>query len=301
MAIHYLEQAALTDLQPSTKLVLMCMADSANKDDRVGHPGLDAVRQWSGLGKSRALEVIAELITKGYLVRQAYGQKGRRAEYVVFPHGCCAEHAPLRGYEARPAADADDGSAVPDPSDSVENGSGVPDPMNSQGPGQGPGEGPAITGPLPTSVTPPTTAEGASHPSSGEREQPPSIPSTPDGVHRTCGEHRDRPALGPCPPCGDWRRAVDAAQAQLATELAERAAAERRASRQAADLAAAERTGCGLCDVEGTALVRLYAGVEDQAETVTTKCLHDAGRNQRSVEIRRAAKASLAARSRQVG
>lgn len=142
MAIHFTECAALTELPASKKLVLMACADSADKDSRIAKPGLENVCRWSGLKKSRALEVIAELVAEGYLVRRSSGRAGRRAEFYVFPAGCCALHGPLHH---------------------ITTGSGAPDPQPEV---QGPEEGPTATGPLPSSEVltpqPPATAGGDS-------------------------------------------------------------------------------------------------------------------------------------------
>lgn len=164
MAIHFLECAAHTDLTPSKKLALMAIADDADKTTRIGSAGLEAIMAWSGLKKSRALEVIAELVTDGYLRREKGGRIGRRAEFVVFPDGCCALHGPVR-----PGSDVADpqvptsGSESPDPS-----GSDGPDPQSEvEGPEEGPIEGPTATGPLPISLslnTPNPRKAGACNP-----------------------------------------------------------------------------------------------------------------------------------------
>ena len=141
MSIHHVECAALTALPASTKLVLMSFADSADKDTRVAFPGLGNVMAWSGLRKSRALEVTSWLTKQGYLYRVAGGKRGKRAEYLVFPAGCCPMHGRLTGY-AGPDPLTLDGPATPDPnhekgSDTADvdnsNGSGMPDVENPTG------------------------------------------------------------------------------------------------------------------------------------------------------------------------
>lgn len=174
MAVHYTERAALLPLPASKKLVLMCIADSANMGDRVGFPGHDAISAWSGIkSRSRVLELIAELIAEGLLVRKAYGVKGRRAEYAVFPQGCCAEHGPLPGLAAAPAPDVsdDDGESLGD-DDSL--GSAVAD-----GTAKGPAKGPAQGGPLHISTPPPLTSGTTSREQGSDSGQPtpPSLPS----------------------------------------------------------------------------------------------------------------------------
>lgn len=99
MASHYSECALETDLPASKRLVLLAIADSANAGNRIGHPGFERMKKWSGLkAKSRVLEIVAELVDEGYIVRHRSGVKGRQAEFIVFPHGCCALHGPLPGY-----------------------------------------------------------------------------------------------------------------------------------------------------------------------------------------------------------
>jgi hypothetical protein len=119
---------------------------------------------WSGLKKSRALEVIAELVTDGYLRRESGGYIGHRAEFMVFPDGCCALHGPTRKGSARPdTSPKPNGSA---PSDA--NGSATADPQPEQeGPIEGPTEGPTATGPLPIPLslnTPNPRRAGACNP-----------------------------------------------------------------------------------------------------------------------------------------
>jgi hypothetical protein len=95
MSNHLIDNTALLDLPPSKKLVLLCLADGADRVTRKVSPGLDNIMQWSGLKKSRALGVIAELIADGLLVRVTAGQPGRMAEFVVLPGGCCVSHGAL--------------------------------------------------------------------------------------------------------------------------------------------------------------------------------------------------------------
>jgi hypothetical protein len=197
MAGHYMDCAANTDLQASKKLVLMCIADDADKQSRIGRVGLDAIRTWSGLGRSRALEVIKQLVDEGYLVRHAAGRIGRQAEFVVFPAGCCPLHGPVPGY-APPAATVDDVEHTDD------RGSGGPDPLSAaesrEGPEEGPEEGPAQSGPpLELSI-----------------KKPPNPPASQ-------GAKCDHGRTSGCRRCGTNPRAAQAAE-QLAA--AESAAAE---------------------------------------------------------------------------
>jgi hypothetical protein len=149
-----------------------------------------------------------------------------------------------------------------------------------------------------------THLEGVTHVSSDDVEAPPQ--DIPDGTHRMCPQHRVTPALGPCPPCGDYRRAFERRQSMLDAAAAEErmaaAAAERAAQAEVRQLADAELDECGLCDDEGTAVVDIVEGGTDgkpEKVAVTTKCLHDDGRNRRAVQQRRALRANLSRRSQQ--
>lgn len=226
MAIHFTECAALTELPASKKLVLMACADSADKDSRIAKPGLENVCRWSGLKKSRALEVIAELVAEGYLVRRSSGRAGRRAEFYVFPAGCCALHGPLHHITtgsagADPAPEGTPPASGSAPADT--GGSGAPDPQPEV---QGPEEGPTATGPLPSSEVltpqPPATAGG-------------------DSTSSNTAAGRKRPSRGD----GTNPRAL-------------RAAAEREAAQRAQDRAAADRrtrlqaiAACNRCSKAG--------------------------------------------------
>lgn len=122
MAMHFTESAALLPLPAAKKLVLMAFADSADKDTRVAMPGFDTVLQWSGLKRSQAYDVVAELVEEGYLARRTAGRSGRRAEFYVFPRGgCCPLHGAHPDFVEQAAQEEDaqeSGSGGPDP-DSV--------------------------------------------------------------------------------------------------------------------------------------------------------------------------------------
>lgn len=169
MAIHFLECAAHSDLPPSKKLALMAIADDSDKTTRVGSAGLEAIMAWSGLKKSRALEVIAELVADGYLRREKGGRIGRRAEFTVFPNGCCALHGPIPSGSAQPDPTENGSQNPPRGSDTVDpSASDVPDPKAEvEGPIEGPIEGPVAVGPLPISLslsTPNPRQAGACNP-----------------------------------------------------------------------------------------------------------------------------------------
>lgn len=202
MAIHYLECAALTDLPAGKKLALMAIADDADKTTRIGRVGLDGIMQWSGLKRSRALEVLKELVDDGYLVRHASGRIGRQAEFVVFPAGCCPLHGPVRGHTPTPGGsgpadpppppapvDEPVDTAVDSPVDDAQRGSGTPDPAPRRGSGRGSATGSDSyrTPPYPPIELPPNP------PPSGGRCDP------------------TRPVHDNCRGCGTTRRQLTAA------------------------------------------------------------------------------------------
>lgn len=214
MAIHLTECAALTDLPASKKLVLMACADSADRDSRIAKPGFDNVCRWSGLKRSRAMEVMAELVAEGFLVRRSSGRAGRRAEFYVFPGGCCAMHGPLPQVAA--------GSATPDPDEDtpdVEAGSGPPDPTGSAppdpqvAPGSGSGSGSYRTPSQlrTTSPQPPDKSGGASttkRPSRADGTNLRAVQAAADRATRqhqqaTAADHRRAraQAIAACPRC----------------------------------------------------------------------------------------------------
>lgn len=116
MSVHLIECAAEIVLRPAEKLVLLCFADSGSNDGRVALPGLDAVMTWSGLGRSQALAVVRRLVELRLLARRVDagsgqvvgGHRGQRAEFVVFPLGCCDRHGKA------PAGPVDDDQAAAD-------------------------------------------------------------------------------------------------------------------------------------------------------------------------------------------
>lgn len=113
MSIHLVTETSATPLPASHKLVLLCLAESARNDyKRLAWPGMPALRMWSGLSESRVLAVLGELEKRGLIARVGRGQKYRRAEFVVFPKGCCRRHGAvsasyLQGAEKAPQPTAD--------------------------------------------------------------------------------------------------------------------------------------------------------------------------------------------------
>lgn len=82
----------LTGLPNGHKLGLVAFADSADDRTHIGFPGYEGVQEWADVGRSQAASIIADLVRWGYLRQHKRGHRGSRAEYVVFPEGCCDQH-----------------------------------------------------------------------------------------------------------------------------------------------------------------------------------------------------------------
>jgi DNA-binding MarR family transcriptional regulator len=215
MSTHLLVAAAyLEGLPQGTKLVLMAIADSGDEQTLESAPGLPKLRAWSGLSKSQALAVVAQLVTDGLVERVEAGRLGRRAVYRVFPNGVPAIPHPDE-VKARYA-------------DSLAGGSGQPDPQVTPPVGDNPAqEGPAHrtlgSGEAPSRVRPTGPLHASTSVSIGEQptrtpveSRRPAPPSTGfPGSRATAEEDRAiaRRARGandvPCPlhsdmivPCG---------------------------------------------------------------------------------------------------
>lgn len=85
MAIQWLEQAANEVLQPAPKLVLMAIADDANRETRIAYPGAKKMAVWADCGEDRVTDILRELICRQLIARRSKAYRGRRAEYIVFP------------------------------------------------------------------------------------------------------------------------------------------------------------------------------------------------------------------------
>lgn len=85
MSGHLTVVAGYMDLPLSHKLALMKFCDSADDQTRLAFPGLDAVRLWAGVKKSRGLDITAELQESGLLMQVEAGHRGKRAVFKVFP------------------------------------------------------------------------------------------------------------------------------------------------------------------------------------------------------------------------
>jgi len=76
----------------SHKLALLAFADSADNITHIGFAGYAGVQKWAVCSRGRAAELIRDLVTWGLLRPHKRGHRGQRAEYVVFPNGCCDLH-----------------------------------------------------------------------------------------------------------------------------------------------------------------------------------------------------------------
>jgi hypothetical protein len=82
----------LDQLPTSHKLALVAFADSADDRTHIGFPGYEGVQEWACCSRGRAAELIRDLVEWGFLRQHKRGHRGQRAEYVVFPGGCCDLH-----------------------------------------------------------------------------------------------------------------------------------------------------------------------------------------------------------------
>lgn len=233
MSIHHLECAAeLKHLIPSKKLVLMAVCDDADKETRLGAPGIDKLHLWSGIkAKSQVLAVIAELVAEGYLERVSPGRKGRKAVFRVFSRvGCCALHGPAGAPANDGAAAAVDlaGTAAAIAAATTESGSGVPDAAHSSAGSVEPDPKPAPSG---SAQPDPATSIGSGEGSGLDRTPPVSPennPPTPASGGVGCARHRGKPGIN-CRGCGTTNRQLAEARkrARAEAEAAERLEAQR--------------------------------------------------------------------------
>ncbi|MFF2274185.1 hypothetical protein ACFVTX_18065 [Agromyces sp. NPDC058136] len=85
MAIQHLENAAMEPLHPAAKLVLMAIADDANRETRIAYPGSAKLAAWADCSEERVPGILQELICRQLIARRSKGRRGRRTEYIVFP------------------------------------------------------------------------------------------------------------------------------------------------------------------------------------------------------------------------
>ena len=245
----------IQDLGASQKLALTAFADSADDRTHIGFPGYEGVQEWAVVSRARAAELIRDLVQLGYLKPHKRGRRGQRAEYIVFPDGCCELHrTPVEepGVDAAQlaaaagvtvdqihavltalASDAPDpvsvnGSDVPDPNPQIE-------PIGSEPSDANPGKGPErVHGSRsnPDAFTPSSTT--SPHPPPASRQG--RCPAHPNGRAN-------------CRMCGTTPRQLAAAAAKQAAVVAaeERRTAqfEARAAATAARAEAAAATPAG--------------------------------------------------------
>jgi hypothetical protein len=200
VSLHLMECVRPLRLNPSTKLALLAFADSADSATQIAFPGLEAVMEWASVSRSRAAAVVAELVDAGLLRHHRPGHRGRRAEYVVFPGGCCDAHP-------RPRVDDDNEPTYP----------------RSVTPSGRPSWAP----PLPT-------ADGTPSLTTTTTPQPPPAPPAGEPNQPACAAHG--PIPGPnCRTCGTSPRAAS----RVAAAAAATRARDDRLAAQAARAAAA--------------------------------------------------------------
>lgn len=246
MSIHLIDCALKTTLPATHKLVLIAFANSADDLTRIAFPGQENVMTYSSTGRTRAYEIIAELVERGFLKLYKQGHRGRRAEYVVFPNGCCEGHGnhtganepvrvrPTGPFERDVSAPPDPlpgnplGSAPPDPL-SV-NGSAPPDPIGVEDLGSGPADPLSAKGPERVRPTGPLTYLTTT-------------PPTPQRAGGICKRHPDAPGEN-CRACGTTSRQIERAAAKTKAAAKRNATVDfihtQRAGRAAADPAVAQ-------------------------------------------------------------
>lgn len=86
MSAHLMIVAGYLPLPtPAHKLALMKICDSADDRNRLGFPGMDAVRIWADVKKSRCLQLLKDLQELGLLMQVEKAHRGRRAVFKVSP------------------------------------------------------------------------------------------------------------------------------------------------------------------------------------------------------------------------
>lgn len=239
---------SVTTVGKSQKLALVAFADSADDRTHIGFPGYEGVQAWAGCSRSRAAELIADLVEAGLLRLHKSARPGRRAEYIVFPDGCCELHRPasddrdhtpsavsiILAMQAAGVPLTPEQRLVLDTTSALANGSEVSDPSSVNGSeisdpfGNGSGNGSEISDPLAERVQ---NASEISDPFTTTTTSPPS-PRKRGAID--CPKHRDTPGDN-CRVCGTTPRQIaeqerrDAAERRrTADRLAAQADRERR-------------------------------------------------------------------------
>ncbi|GAA3371158.1 hypothetical protein GCM10020367_20690 [Streptomyces sannanensis] len=74
-------------VNPTEKLALMKLADSADEDTRLSTPTQRRLVAWVGVGEKRVSTVLTHLVAKGLIERVNAARDGRAATYRIFPDG----------------------------------------------------------------------------------------------------------------------------------------------------------------------------------------------------------------------
>jgi hypothetical protein len=246
-------------LNPATKLALMAFADSADRHTHIAFPGLDGVMLWAGVQKSRANELVRELVDQGLLLKHKGGHRGRRAEYVVFPAGCCSDCRPpalgatpegptISGAEGAPEGPAtptvqEPTTSAPESTPTAPNGYDRPDSMSGKGsaPAHPNSHKPPAT-PIGYGTADPIAEKGSGKGALASGPLPifPSIPPNPQpsAGGASCAKHPNGQAN--CRACGTTPRQLETARVRQA-RAAKREREDERRRAEAAALAAARR------------------------------------------------------------
>lgn len=258
MSDHLVDCAARQNLPAAKKLALMCFADSADRFSRVGFPGLEDVQQWSGLSRRGALRVTAELVMDGLLTKRSSGHRGHRAEYVVFPDGCCDKHQPTVEEPEEGCQQRHPNPATKDARDVTQSGTqkgvtggtqteikgatddtqtlGLGATSGTQSPEKGCQKGVTSDTPLLTKDLPMAEVERTTSGSARDPGPPPQLRDNFGPLQPTCPNHIGLDDIPPCWRCADQRKAFD--QAQLARADAARHAKMQRQRDEARTLTA---------------------------------------------------------------
>lgn len=276
MANHYLDCAAKTKgLGGSKKLVLMALADSAAGDTRISSPGLGEIMEWAETKKSYTMRLIGQLIEDGLVERHSTGYPGHTAEYIVFPHGCCATHGPLHGRRKNGCTPVhpQNGSTAgvdPNPVDNPKNGSTpAVDPNVTKGSTNG--STPAVDPYRSSKAFPPTPSRSAARGADDldnhepQNAEPPGLasPNVPEPAWTDLEAQPDppvarpeppRPALatdGACNPANPPHRNCRSCGTSPRSATAKRREDSTRTARELREAELAARAACTLCDDQG--------------------------------------------------
>ena len=96
MSVHLVTSALKTPLKGAHKLVFLGLCESACDDaERLSWPGLEALVEAGSVSRARVFAILKDLLEQGWIVQTGRGKKHRRAEYRVFPGGCCKHHSAI--------------------------------------------------------------------------------------------------------------------------------------------------------------------------------------------------------------